>query len=128
MNIEKLNLNEQKKEYEKCLFVLSNILNIPKNYKVLLFPGSCSGAMEAVIWSFLGNKTVTALIFDYWGVSWYEDLLKLNLKVDLRKNLEGDLPDLNNIPKNNDKLNICQVSLSGNIPIIIQNLQKMKSH
>ena len=68
----------------------------------MLFPGSCSGAMEAVIWSFLGNKTVTALIFDYWGVSWYEDLLKLNLEVDLRKNLEGDLPDLNNIPKNND--------------------------
>ena len=28
---------------------------------------------------------------------------------------------------NNDKLNICQVSLRGNIPIIIQNLQKMKS-
>ena len=27
---------------------------------------------------------------------------------------------------NNDKLNICQVSLKGNIPIIVQNLQKMK--
>ena len=35
---------------------LKKILAIPNNYKVLLFPGSCSGAMEAVIWSFLGKK------------------------------------------------------------------------
>ena len=27
---------------------------------------------------------------------------------------------------NNNKLYLCQVSLKGNIPIIIQNLQKMK--
>ena len=81
---------------------LKKILSIPNNYEVLLFPGSCSGAMEAVIWSFLGNNNVTAIIYDYWGLRWYEDLLKLNLNVELRKNLEGDLPNLNHIPKNND--------------------------
>ena len=30
--------------------------------------------------------------------------------------------------KDNDALNICQVSLSGNIPIIIQNIKKFKSY
>ena len=75
--------NEVKKFINNVLNKLKNILNIPKNYKVLLFPGSCSGAMEAVIWSFLGNKDVTAIIYDYWGLSWYEDLLKLNfLKIE----------------------------------------------
>ncbi len=94
--------NDVKKFINDILDRLKKILGIPKNHKVLLFPGSCSGAMEAVIWSFLGKNTVTAIIYDYWGLSWYEDLLKLNLKVELRKNLEGDLPDLNNIPKKND--------------------------
>jgi phosphoserine aminotransferase len=103
---------------------LKKILAIPNNYEVLLFPGSCSGAMEAVIWSFLGNKNVTAIIYDYWGLSWYEDLLKLNLKVELRKNLEGDLPDLNNIPKNNDIVFVWTGTSTG---MTINNIDFIKS-
>ncbi len=63
---------------EKTLFKLKKTLKIPDSYKVCLFPGSCTGAMEAVIWSFLGEKSITAIVYDFWGVSWYENLRKLN--------------------------------------------------
>ena len=50
--------------------------------------------MEAVIWSMLGERNVTSIIYDYWGETWQKDLQKLNCKIDMRKNLGGILPDL----------------------------------
>ena len=30
--------------------------------------------MEAVIWSFLGENEITAIVYDYWAVLWVNDL------------------------------------------------------
>ena len=49
-----------------------------------------------------GEEVVTAIIYDHWGEVWYQDLKKLDLKIDVRKNLNGDLPNLENIPLQND--------------------------
>ncbi len=116
--------SDVKKFINDVLKKLKNILAIPSNYKVLIFPGSCSGAMEAVIWSFLGKKMVTAIVYDYWGVKWYEDLLKLNLKVELRKNLLGNMPDLNGIPKSNDIVFVWTGTSTG---MTISNIDFIKS-
>ena len=104
---------------------LKKTLNVPKDYKILLFPGSCTGAMEAAIWSILGERDVTSIIYDYWGLAWQEDLLKLNLKIDMRKNLDGFLPDLNKISKKNDVLFVWSGTSNGmcidNIDFIEEN-------
>ena len=109
--IDKLNLNflgryhrasDVKIYILKILEKLRSILGIPKNYKIFLLPGSCTGAMESVIWSILGERKVTSLIYDYWGVEWYKNLKKIGLEVDCRKSLNGELPNIKNIPSEND--------------------------
>ena len=87
---------------EKQLIRIKKILKIPKSYKIFLMPGSCTGAMEAVIWNLFGKREITSIVYDYWGVEWLKDLKKLNLKVDARISLDGTLPSLENIPSKND--------------------------
>ena len=83
---------------------IKKILNIPKGYELIITPGSTTGAMEAVIWSFLGENEITTIIYDYWADLWANDLKKLKLKVDLRLSLNGTMPSLKNIPRKNDIL------------------------
>jgi len=87
---------------EEQLFRIKNILKIPKSYEIFLMPGSCTGAMEAVIWNLLGKREITSIIYDYWGVEWLKDFKKLNLNVDARISLDGTLPSLEDIPSKND--------------------------
>ena len=47
---------------ENQLFRIRKILKIPNEYKIFLMPGSCTGAMEAVIWNLLGKRKITSLI------------------------------------------------------------------
>ena len=69
-----------KKFINDVLNKLKNILDIPNNYKVLLFPGSCSGAMEAVIWSFFGgNLYVDSLSKKNGPAESYLEMLEYNL-------------------------------------------------
>lgn len=78
-------------------------LKIPKSYSIFLTPGSCTGAMESVIWSLLRKKrVVTSVVYDFWGLEWVKDLEKLNLDQDVRLSLNGTMPDLSKINKNND--------------------------
>ena len=91
-----------KKFIEEQIFKIRKILNIPKDYKIFIMPGSCTGAMEAVIWSILGKRKVSAIIYDYWGKAWYDDMKKLNYKVDCRLALDGSMPSLKDIPTEND--------------------------
>ena len=81
---------------------INKILKVPYNFKTFLIPGSCTSAMEAVIWSLLGERRITTLIYDYWGLTWYEDMKKLNYKIDCRMSLDGSMPYLDNIEPSND--------------------------
>ncbi len=103
---------------------IKEILKIPSNFKIFLTPGSCTGAMEAVIWSVLGKRAITCLIYDYWSMEWHEDLKKLNLKVDARISLDGSIPDLDDIPLDNDLLFVWTGTTTG---ISINNLEFLNS-
>ena len=83
---------------------IKKILNIPNEYELIITPGSTTGAMEAVIWSFLGENEITTIVYDYWGDLWADEMKKLKLKIDLRYSLNGIIPSLKNIPKKNDIL------------------------
>ena len=90
--------DDVKKFIQNQLIRIRKILKIPSNFKIFILPGSCTGAMEAVIWSFFGRREITCLIYDYWGMEWYNDLKKLNLKIDARISLDGSIPTLDEIP------------------------------
>ena len=114
-----------KKFISKSILKLKNTLRIPNDYEVLIFPGSCTGAMEAVIWSLLGKKKVSVIIYDYWAQLWCEDLHKINLVLDVRKDLTGDLPNLKNISPTNDILFVWTGTSTG---MSIKNLDFIKNN
>ncbi len=103
---------------------IKRILKIPDEYKVFLTPGSCTGAMSAVIWSLLGERKITAIIYDYWGVQWFEEIKKLNYKIECRLSLDGSMPFLDDIPLKNDLLFVWSGTSTG---ISLNNLNFLNS-
>ena len=45
------------------------ILNIPSDYKLMIVPASDTGAIELVMWNFLGCNRVDSIVFDYFAGS-----------------------------------------------------------
>ena len=57
------------------------ILEIPEDYLLGIMPGSDTGAFEAAMWSLLGPKPVTVLVWESFSEGWATDIakeLKLN--------------------------------------------------
>ncbi|MCL2566592.1 MAG: phosphoserine transaminase [Alphaproteobacteria bacterium] len=57
------------------------ILDIPQNYKVIIAPGSDTGAIEIAIWNLLGKIPVDCIAWDAFGYMWQHNLeheLKIN--------------------------------------------------
>ena len=106
--------SEDVKDYlEKIILKLKQTLKIPKEHKIFFLPGSCTGAMTSVLNSILGKNSITSIIYDYWGQFWYEELKKLNLKVNARKKMNGNLPSLQGIPLNNDVIFVWNATSNG---------------
>ena len=105
---------------DKQISKLRKTLQIPNDYRIYIIPGSCTGAMEAVIWSVLGNRKITAIVYDHWGKTWCDDINKLHFKLDSRVSLDGSMPELKQIPKDNDLLFVWTGTTTG---ISINNLE-----
>ena len=103
-NISRYHRSDSAQKYlNELLNKLKNFLKIPKEYNIFLTPGSCTGAMESVIWSVLSKETkITSIVYDYWGLEWSRSIEKLNLKQDIRSSLNGKMPNLENININDD--------------------------
>ena len=72
------------------------MLELPADYHVALLPGSDTGAMEAAMWSLLGQRGTDVFSWDVFGNRWTHDARdELKLK-DLRifQTPAGQLPDL----------------------------------
>lgn len=72
------------------------LLELPDDYHVALMPGSDTGAMEAAMWSLLGQRGTDVFSWDVFGNKWTTDAREeLKLK-DLRtfQTPAGILPDL----------------------------------
>lgn len=81
-----------------------DVLEIPETYHVGILPGSCTGAMEAAMWSLLGPRPVDFVSFDVFGDLWVQDGLK-ELKLENAHVLTappGRLPDLSKVNPSHD--------------------------
>lgn len=84
--------------------LMRKTLEIPSDYHLAIIPGSCTGAMEAALWSLLGPQPVDFISFDVFGELWAHDGLKeLKLKkTRLLKAKFGELPDLTSMDPDHD--------------------------
>ncbi len=72
------------------------LLDLPEGYKVGILPGSDTGAMEAAMWSLLGQRGVDVFGWDVFGKRWILDARDELPLEDLRifETPAGQLPDL----------------------------------
>ena len=74
------------------------VLGIPKDYRILIMPGSNTGAFEAALWNCLGPRPVQVLSFESFSQLWADDIVKhLGLQAEVIEAAYGDLPDLSRI-------------------------------
>jgi phosphoserine aminotransferase len=90
------------------------ILGIPEDYLVGVMPASDTGAFEAALWSLLGARPATVLVWESFSEGWATDVakqLKLNPTV-LRADY-GKLPDLAAVNWTHDVLFVANGTTSG---------------
>jgi phosphoserine aminotransferase len=103
-----------KDKLKKAIDESKKILNIPEDYLLGIFPGSDTGAFEAAMWTLLGPRPVTVLVWESFSEGWATDIqreLKLNpviLKADY-----GKIPDLRAVDWTHDVVFVANGTTSG---------------
>src|ERR1700690_1120021 len=75
------------------------VLEVPAGYKIGIVPASDTGAVEMALWSLLGARPVTMLVWESFGEGWLTDVEKqLKLKnVTKLAATYGEIPDLSKV-------------------------------
>lgn len=103
-----------KEKLAKAISESKRILQIPENYLAGIFPGSDTGAFEAAMWTLLGPRPVTVLIWESFGEGWATDVAKqLKLNPTILKAVYGKIPDLKAIDWSNDVVFVANGTTSG---------------
>jgi phosphoserine aminotransferase len=90
------------------------ILNIPADYLVGILPASDTGAFECAMWSLLGPKPVTVLVWESFSEGWATDINKqLKLNPTIIKADYGKIPDLSKVDWSNDVVFVANGTTSG---------------
>ena len=82
----------------------SELLEIPKDYKVAIVPASDTGAFEMAMWNFLGHIPVDVFAWESFGKGWVTDIIK-QLGLEDANVIEADygiLPDLHSANSDSD--------------------------
>jgi len=80
------------------------ILGIPADYKVGIMPASDSGAVEAAMWSLLGERGVDAVAWESFGSDWQKDITGQLKLADVRVMTAdyGQIVDLSTVDTDRD--------------------------
>jgi phosphoserine aminotransferase len=103
-----------KERIVKAINDTRKILNIPADYLVGILPASDTGAFECAMWSLLGPKPVTVLVWESFSEGWATDVAKqLKLNPKIIKADYGKLPDLKSVDWTNDVVFVANGTTSG---------------
>jgi Phosphoserine aminotransferase len=103
-----------KERIVKAISDTRKILNIPADYLVGIMPASDTGAFECAMWSLLGPKPVTVLVWESFSEGWATDVAKqLKLNPTIIKADYGKLPDLKSVDWTNDVVFVANGTTSG---------------
>ncbi len=103
-----------KQKLVKAIAETKKVLGIPNEYLVGIFPGSDTGAFEAAMWTFLGPRPVTVLVWESFSEGWATDVTKqLKLNPTILRADYGMIPDLKTIDWNSDVVFVANGTTSG---------------
>ncbi len=103
-----------KERIVKALNDTRKVLNIPSDYLVGILPASDTGAFECAMWSLLGPKPVTVLVWESFSEGWATDVNKqLKLKPTIIKTDYGKIPDLSKVDWKSDVVFVANGTTSG---------------
>jgi phosphoserine aminotransferase len=98
----------------KAINETRNILKIPSDYLVGILPASDTGAFECAMWSLLGPKPVTVLVWESFSEGWATDVNKqLKLNPTIIKADYGKIPDLTKVDWKTDVVFVANGTTSG---------------
>jgi len=90
------------------------VLQVPDSHRIVLIPGSDTGAMEAAMWSMLGARPVQVLAYENFGRVWANDLLQhLGVGAEVLGAPFGELPDLGEVNPDADLVFVWNGTTSG---------------
>ena len=90
------------------------ILGIPDDYLVGILPGSDTGAFEAAMWTLLGPRPVTVLVWESFSEGWATDITKhLKLNPTVLNADYGKIPDLKAVNWSHDVVFVVNGTTSG---------------
>ncbi len=103
-----------KEKLARAIAETKKILEIPEEFLTGIFPGSDTGAFEAAMWTFLGAKPVTVLVWESFSDGWATDVAKqLKLNPVVLKADYGKIPDLKAVDWNSDVVFVANGTTSG---------------
>jgi phosphoserine aminotransferase len=103
-----------KERIVKAINDTRKILNIPADYLVGIMPASDTGAFECAMWSLLGPKPVTVLVWESFSEGWATDVNKqLKLNPTIIKADYGKIPDLSKVDWKSDVVFVSNGTTSG---------------
>jgi phosphoserine aminotransferase len=103
-----------KERIVKAINDTRTILNIPSDYLVGILPASDTGAFECAMWSLLGPKPVTVLVWESFSEGWATDVNKqLKLNPTIIKADYGKIPDLTKVDWKSDVVFVSNGTTSG---------------
>ncbi len=106
--------NLGKEKLSKAIEETKAVLGIPENYLVGILPGSDTGAFEGAMWSLLGPKAVSVLVWESFSEGWATDINKqLKLNATILKADYGKIPDLKAVDWTNDVVFVANGTTSG---------------
>jgi phosphoserine aminotransferase len=93
-----------KAKLKRAINLTREVLRVPADYRIGIVPASDTGAVEMALWSLLGGRPVTMLVWESFGEGWLSDVAKeLKLKdTTVLRAPYGELPNLAAVDPHSD--------------------------
>jgi len=103
-----------KGKLEKAIGESKKVLGLPEDYLLGILPGSDTGTFEGALWSLLGPKPVTVLVWESFSEGWATDIAR-QLKLDpaILRAEYGKIPNLSEIDWSSDVVFVANGTTSG---------------
>ena len=89
--------------FAQGLKLTRELLQVPANWQLVYVPGSDTGAVEAALWSMLGERRVQVLAFENFGQVWATDIRDhLGLEPEVLTAPYGGFPDVSRVDPASD--------------------------